>query len=157
MRGVGNIYNCAPPLVRVTRSIAPSHTFASLHVTLSAMTDLLSFLELPTCESLNAETEHPLRHVLAEECRDDKQLCLKSDVDPGALPLCVAWRQAAPELTASCLRAAELLIVLRFRTLVKVSAIAVQAPADKGPSSVRVRCCAAPAFCSRLVGLAASP
>lgn len=34
---------------------------------------------------------------------------------------------------------AELLVILRFRQLVKVSSIALKAPADKGPSSVKAR------------------
>jgi hypothetical protein len=36
-------------------------------------------------------------------------------------------------------RAAELLVILRFRALVKVSAFSLKAPQDKGPSSVKAR------------------
>ena len=48
------------------------------------MTDLLSLVDGPMCECLNEDVAHPLRHALSEECRDDANLVLKSDVDPGA-------------------------------------------------------------------------
>lgn len=52
----------------------------------SVMEDLLPYLDTVTCECLNAEDAHPLRNALAEECRDDPSLALKSDVDEGAAP-----------------------------------------------------------------------
>jgi hypothetical protein len=49
-----------------------------------AAADLASLLDLPSCECFNADDAHPLRNALAEECRDDANLALHSDVDEGA-------------------------------------------------------------------------
>jgi len=78
--------------------------------------DLVEELDTQKCEVLNADSAHPLRHVLSPECRDDGGLVLKSDVDE------------------------ELLVILRFQSLVKVCAIALRGPVDCGPSSVKVFC-----------------
>ena len=118
------------------------------------MTDLLSLVDGPMCECLNADVAHPLRHALSEECRDDANLVLKSDVDPGA-PRCIRGPVAqAGELTGGELTGRtnsvspcgwfvaslpELLVVIRFHALVRVSAISILAPPGKGPDSVRVR------------------
>jgi hypothetical protein len=59
------------------------------------MTDLLSLVDGPMCECLNSDVAHPLRHALSEECRDDGNLVLKSDVDPGARR-CIGWRPCGP-------------------------------------------------------------
>jgi hypothetical protein len=48
-------------------------------------TDLSALLEMSHCECFNADDAHPLRNALAEECRDDPNLVLNSDVDEGAL------------------------------------------------------------------------
>ena len=47
--------------------------------------------------------------------------------------------QASPSTHVPSGERAELLVILRFRQLVKVSAIALKAPSDKGPSSVKAR------------------
>ena len=48
---------------------------------------------------------------------------------------------------------AELLVILRFRQLVKVSSIAFKAPSDKGPTSVKAR----GTHCGDLWAIALSP
>ncbi len=80
----------------------------------ATVADLLPFMDGVTCETFNFDDAHPLRNAITEECRDNSELTLRSDVDE------------------------ELLVILRFRQLVKVSAISVKGPADKGPSSVKV-------------------
>ncbi|KAJ1634257.1 galactose-binding domain-like protein [Pavlovales sp. CCMP2436] len=71
--------------------------------------DLLEHIELPQCECLNAAKDHTLRH-----CLEQPTLFLQSDCDE------------------------ELLITLMFRTPVRISAIRVEGPGDKGPSSIRL-------------------
>ena len=115
----------------------------------AAAHDLADLLDLPCCECFNADDDHPLRNALAAECRDDAGLLLESDVDEGA-------QQRQP--SASCVgsthapRLAELLVILRFRQLVKVSQIALKAPSDKGPRSVKARVTFPPAsgFCAHV-------
>lgn len=107
------------------------------------MTDLLSLVDSPMCECLNADVAHPLRHALSEECRDDTNLVLKSDVDPGTLvglERVLGTRTcAAANSVVAMVVLPELLVIVRFRALVRVSAISILAPSGKGPSSVRVR------------------
>eukprot|EP00965_Chrysotila_dentata_P215151 6188588-Pleurochrysis_carterae.AAC.8 len=45
------------------------------------MSDLLEQLELPQCECLNQSKEHPLKHCISAEARDDPTLQLRSDCD----------------------------------------------------------------------------
>jgi hypothetical protein len=79
--------------------------------------DLLEHLELPQCHCLNSESEHPLRHCLDAENRDNPATFLRSDSDE------------------------ELLITLKFMQAVKVSAIGVRGAdgaMEGAPSSLKL-------------------
>ena len=69
---------------RVARTLSSPPVSCPTRLASGEMTDLLSLIDGPMCEVLNADVAHPLRHALSEECRDDANLALKSDVDPGA-------------------------------------------------------------------------
>ena len=78
--------------------------------------DLAEHLELPQCTCLNAASDHTLRHCLgiAAGEREDPNSFLQSDADE------------------------ELLIMLKFMSAVKISAISVTAPKESGPSSMKL-------------------
>mmetsp|Transcript_28299 Transcript_28299/g.61949 ORF Transcript_28299/g.61949 Transcript_28299/m.61949 type:complete len:179 (+) Transcript_28299:104-640(+) len=78
------------------------------------MSDLLEQLELPQCECLNQSKEHPLKHCISAEARDDPTLQLRSDCDE------------------------ELLIHLKFMQNARISHIKFEGPAESAPSSVRL-------------------
>ena len=104
----------------------------------AAAHDLAELLDLPCCECFNADDDHPLRNALAAESRDDASLLLESDVDEGAQLRCATLGIVCVASTDAP-NCAELLVILRFRQLVKVSQIALKAPSDKGPRSVKAR------------------
>ena len=104
----------------------------------AAAHDLAELLDLPCCECFNADDDHPLRNALAAESRDDASLLLESDVDEGAQQRCATLGRVCV-VSPHAPNCAELLVILRFRQLVKVSQIALKAPSDKGPRSVKAR------------------
>ena len=92
----------------------------------------------------------PLR---ARELRVARVPCAVVRSHPRREPRQLRTRTHADARCAPCSlrpRRAELLVILRFRQLVKVSAIAIKAPADKGPSSMKVRARCAVALSSLL-------
>ena len=87
-----------------------------LRTLMPEFSDLAEHLELPQCTCLNAASDHTLRHCLgiAAGEREDPNSFLQSDADE------------------------ELLIMLKFMSAVKISAISVTAPKESGPSSMKL-------------------
>jgi len=80
-----------------------------------AFDDLITQIELPQCQCLNAAKDHTLRHCLDEASRTDDSLYLESDADE------------------------ELVITIKFMQAVRVSGIIVQSTdADGAPKDLRL-------------------
>lgn len=81
-----------------------------------ATIDLLEYIDLPSTEGLNVALGKGVDNCLTREKRDEAGLHTESDVDE------------------------ELLVILRFRVLVKVSSLSISGPAGSAPAALKLFC-----------------